>query len=178
MALQALSRTDADPAIIRHIASRTGTSTAALQRHKDHLPEQLSKTHEAKELVRSGSLMADVAMAHDRSERLYCSAEEILERALESQDLKTALQAVRCAVDVMGEARNYLQLRGQLTGELKEDGVTPVTVIIGMPQGSTPPPISVGGQFGFSSRVTAVDAQSPEQPTEIAPGAVVVDVRR
>jgi len=44
----------------------------------------------------------------------------ILERALEAVDLKTALNAIRAAVDVMGEARQYLELRGELTGELPD----------------------------------------------------------
>jgi hypothetical protein len=79
---------------------------------------ELAKTHEAQELARAGGLMAGVQTAHDRSERLYHSAEEILSRALAARDLRTALQAIRAAVDVMAEARGYLELQGQITGEL------------------------------------------------------------
>ena len=35
-----------------------------------------------------------------------------------SEDLKTALNAIRAAVDVMAEERQYMELRGELTGEL------------------------------------------------------------
>ena len=40
-------------------------------------------------------------------------------RALENGDSRTALQSIRAAVDVMGEARGYLQLQGEITGELE-----------------------------------------------------------
>jgi hypothetical protein len=159
----------------RHIAARTGTSTGALQRHKDHLPKQLAKTHEAQELVRAGSLMADVAMGHDRSERLYCAAEDILTRAQEAKDLKTALQAIRCAVDVMGEARNYLELKGQITGELRGDSGSPVTVVIAMPCAQMPAPEGFGRQFDHGSNATVDVTLQSEQ---LAPGAVEVYVRR
>ena len=34
------------------------------------------------------------------------------------KDLKTAIQSIRAAVDVMGAARAYLELRGTLSGEI------------------------------------------------------------
>jgi hypothetical protein len=52
----------------------------------------------------------EVRTAKGRGERLYKAAEDILERALDTKDLKTALAAIRGAVDVMGEARAYLQV--------------------------------------------------------------------
>jgi len=104
---------------LRDIARRTGTTASSLQRHKaEHLARHLVKAHEAREVARADSLLADVRNAEDRAERLYGAAEGILERALEAEDLKTALNAIRAAVDVMGEARQYLELRGELTGEL------------------------------------------------------------
>jgi hypothetical protein len=103
----------------RRIATQWGsTSEASLRRHKDHLAKSLVKGHEAQEVIRAGSLLADVRTGEGRAERLYAAAEAILERALEAEDLKTALNAVRTAVDVMGEARGYMELRGELTGEL------------------------------------------------------------
>jgi hypothetical protein len=36
---------------------------------------------------------------------LYSQAEEILAGALQDKDRRTALQAIRTAIDVMGEAR-------------------------------------------------------------------------
>ena len=72
----------------------------------------------AQKLVRAGSLLADVRTTEGRSERLYSAAEGILERAIEAADLKTAVNAIRAAADVMGEPREYKKLRGELTGEL------------------------------------------------------------
>ena len=51
------------------------------------------------------------------SERRNNAAEAILGRALAAKDLRTALQAIRAAADVMAEGRQYLELRGDLTGE-------------------------------------------------------------
>jgi hypothetical protein len=104
----------------RRIAAQFGgTSEASLRRHKaEHLQKTLLKAKEAQEVIRAGSLLADVRTGEGRAERLYAAAEGILKRALESEDLKTALTAIRASVDVMGEARGYMQLRGELTGEL------------------------------------------------------------
>jgi hypothetical protein len=107
---------------LRHTASQFGTSTGALQRHRTHIHRDLVEAHETasrvEQFARADSLLADVRNAEDRAERLYGAAEGILERALEAEDLKTALNAIRAGVDVMAEARQYLELRGELTGEL------------------------------------------------------------
>ena len=104
---------------LRDIAKRTGTTASSLQRHKaEHLARSLVKAHEAREVARADSLLDDVRTGEGRAERLYAAAEGILDRALEAEDLKTALTAIRAAVDVMGEARGYMELRGELTGEL------------------------------------------------------------
>ena len=94
--------------------------------------EAPGEAHEAREVARADSLLADVRNAEDRAERLYGAAEGILERALEAEDLKTALNAIRAAVDVMGEARQYLELRGELTGELQNaaDAAANVPMIV------------------------------------------------
>ena len=90
--------------------------------------------------------MEGVQTAHGRSERLYASAEDILERAMEAQDLRTALQAIRAAVDVMGEARGYLELQGEITGELESrevmvvvNGNVNVSQPVHRPATETPP---------------------------------------
>jgi len=43
-------------------------------------------------------------------------------KVLEAKDLKTALVAIRAATGVMGEARQYMELRGELSGELGTPG--------------------------------------------------------
>jgi hypothetical protein len=70
-------------------------------------------------------MIDDVRDAEGRGERLYEAAEQIFRRALESQDLKTALQAIRACVEVMAEAGGYMELRGQLTGELDQRSERP-----------------------------------------------------
>ena len=64
-------------------------------------------------------MLEDVRNAEGRAERLYKAAEAILARALDVKDLRTALQAIRAAADVMAEGRQYLELRGDLTGEFE-----------------------------------------------------------
>src|SRR5579872_2042152 len=103
----------------RNIAVRFDTSTSALQRHRaDHIPASLVQSQAAKEIGRADTLLDDVRSGGDRAERLYQHAESILERAMESKDLKTALAAISGAVNVMREGRAYLELRGEITGEL------------------------------------------------------------
>jgi hypothetical protein len=53
------------------------------------------KVHAGQQLARSERLIDDVRDGEDRVERLYAAAEGILVRALEAEDLKTALQAIR-----------------------------------------------------------------------------------
>jgi hypothetical protein len=105
----------------RHIATRFDTSTGALQRHRaDHLPVSLTKAHEVRQIARADALIDEVRSGGDRADRLYGHAETILERALESKDLKTALNAIGAGVNVLREARSYLELKGEITGELKQ----------------------------------------------------------
>jgi hypothetical protein len=105
----------------RNIAARFGTSTSALVRHRaDHLSTSLMKAHDAAEVTRADTLLADVRNGEGRAERLYGAAEAILGRALKAKDFKTALNAIRAAVGVMAEGRQYLELRGDLTGEMGE----------------------------------------------------------
>ena len=114
---------------LRDIARRTGTTASSLQRHKaEHLTRSLVKAHEAREVARADSLLDDVRTAVGRAERLYGVAEDILDKALEAEDLKTALNAIRAAVDVMAEARQYMELRGELTGELPNVAGGPANV--------------------------------------------------
>jgi hypothetical protein len=120
---------------LRRTASQFGTSTGSLQRHRAHIHRDLVEAHQSasrvEQFARADFLLADVRNAEDRAERLYGAAEGILERALEAEDLKTALNAIRAAVDVMAEARQYLELRGELTGELPHaaDSTGNVTLI-------------------------------------------------
>ena len=106
---------------LRTIADRWSVSKTSLLRHKTHLPAALMKSKRAQEEALGDKLLDRVQAAEGRSERLYAAAEQILQRALEEDSPRTALQAIKAAVDVMGEARQYLQLRGELTGELRDE---------------------------------------------------------
>ena len=117
----------------RSIAARFGTSTTSLHRHRvDHLAAEIARAHEAQTVARADSLLDEVRTGGDRAERLYAAAEGILVRALEVKDLKTALQAIRAAVDVMREGRSYLELRGEITGELGQPRARGPTTTLSM----------------------------------------------
>lgn len=89
----------------RHIADRTGTSTTALQRHKnEHIPTSLAKAKEAEDVAQADDLLGQLV-------DLQAKALAILERAEEGDDLRTALMAVR-------EARATMELVAKITGEL------------------------------------------------------------
>jgi hypothetical protein len=103
----------------RSIAARYGTSTTSLHRHRvDHLAAGIARAHEAHTVARADNLLEEVRRGADRTERLYGAIEVILQRALKAGDLKTALQAIKTGADVMREERGYLELRGEITGEL------------------------------------------------------------
>lgn len=117
--------------------------------------------------------------AHDRSERLYRVAEDILTRAREAKDLRTALQAIRCAVDVLGEARGYLELQGQITVELKADANgDAVSITINLPDSPSPPSMIAGQRAAAQPVLEASGTDETGQPIGRAPDAVEVDIRR
>jgi hypothetical protein len=80
-------------------------------------------------LARTGTLLEDVRAGERRTESLYEAAQGILKNALEDEDPRVAIQAIRAASALMGEARGYLELRGTLTNELGRDR-TPSAVSI------------------------------------------------
>jgi hypothetical protein len=96
----------------RHIAARYGTSTGALQRHKEHLPVALTQAQEAEAVAQGDDLLAQVRT-------LQAKAERILSQADAEGKLTVALQAVR-------EARGCVELLGKLMGAL--EGRTTVNV--------------------------------------------------
>ena len=89
----------------RHIASRTGTSTASLQRHKkDHIPLSLRKAHDAVEIAQADTLL-------DQIRELQTRAMRILAKAEEAGDLRTALAGI-------AQARGLLELQARVTHEI------------------------------------------------------------
>jgi hypothetical protein len=106
---------------LRDIAGRYGTTKTVVARHRTHIAATIARHTQARDLARTGTLLDDVRTGEGRAERLYGQAEEILAGALKDKDRRTALQAIRAAVDVMSQARGYLELRGELTNELGRD---------------------------------------------------------
>ena len=102
-------REDIDEALIsgepfRHIASRTGTSTGALQRHKsEHLSATLAQAKDAAELIHADNLASKARL-------LWLRALGIADRAQRRDDPRTELMA-------LAQARGVLELLAKVTPE-------------------------------------------------------------
>ncbi len=91
----------------RSLASLYDVSEAAVRRHKaNHLPAKLVMAQAAEEVAQADTLLEQV---RDLQER----ALDILDKAEEAGELRTALSAIR-------EARGNLELLAKLLGELDE----------------------------------------------------------
>jgi hypothetical protein len=96
-------------------AKRFGLSESAVYRHKvEHLPAHLLKAREVEEVAQADDLLEQVR-------HLQAHALDILERAEEAGDLRTALAAI-------SQARGNLELLGKLAGELDERPVINLNV--------------------------------------------------
>jgi hypothetical protein len=101
---------------LRGIARTHRLSEDAVFRHKTaHLPAALSKAQEVEEVARADNLL-------DRVENLQARTLAILETAEETDELRTALGAIR-------EARSNVELLAKLLGELDERPVANVVLI-------------------------------------------------
>ncbi len=102
----------------RTIADQFGVSKTALLRHyDDHLPSSLVKAQQATEAAQADALLAQVVDLRDK-------ALGVLEQAEASEDLRTAVSAIR-------EARGCVELLGKLAGQLKD---SPTINVILMPE--------------------------------------------
>ncbi len=89
----------------RIIASRFGTSSTSLQRHKaEHLPSHVAKAQDAREVADADDLLAQIKALRNR-------AISILQKAEASGDFRTALQGIR-------EARNCVETLLEIEGKL------------------------------------------------------------
>ncbi len=113
----------------RAIARQYRVTHDALDRHKaNHLTKALTAAA-SRRAEEGDSLVERIHRAHERSESLYSAAEGILRMALESADSKTALKSISAAVAVLGEARQWAELHGTLSGELSRGQDSgPVTI--------------------------------------------------
>ena len=108
--------------------------------------------------MRTSALLDDVRAGERRAEQLYEKAEEILTSAIQNNDGRTALHAIRTAINVMGEARGYLELRGELTNELGRDR-TPASMAIQI----VCPAVTCGDQI---PRITFAQQAAIDAPEE------------
>jgi hypothetical protein len=91
----------------RHIASRYGVSTTALQRHsREHIPLLLLQASQAQKIAEADDLLASV-------KALYQEARGVLETAKGQEDYRLVLSAI-------DRAGKQLELLGRLRGELQE----------------------------------------------------------
>ena len=93
---------------LRDIARRTGTTASSLQRHKaEHLARSLVKAHEAREVARADSLLAQVLRQEARYDELDEDAKAIQESALEENDRRAALDAISVRGTLAHRRRPY-----------------------------------------------------------------------
>lgn len=102
---------------LRAIARQYGPSRAAITRHRTHIAGQISDATKVRELVRKNSLLDDIRIGEDRVETLFQQAQKILAAAVKDDDGRSAAPALRAAVAVLAEARNFMTLRAELAGE-------------------------------------------------------------
>jgi transposase-like protein len=104
-----------DGAPYRSVAKRFGLSESAVYRHKtEHLPAHLLKAKDAEEAARADDLLEQVR-------NLQTHALDVLERAEEAGDLRTALAAI-------SQAQGNLELLGKLACDLDERPVVNLNV--------------------------------------------------
>jgi transposase-like protein len=100
----------------RSVAKRFGLSESAVYRHKsEHLPAHLLKAKDAEEVARASDLLEQVRY-------LQAHALDILDRAENAGDLRTALAAI-------SQARGNLELLGKLAGELSDSPQVNILVL-------------------------------------------------
>jgi len=100
---------------IAKIAEQYNVNYHALYRHKaNHLPAEMVKAQEAREVANADTLLGQVGELRDK-------ALSILDKAEQAGDLRTALQGVR-------EAKGCLELLAKLQGELAQEGTVNVMI--------------------------------------------------
>ncbi len=100
----------------RGIAKRIGLDDAAVFRHRNaHLPAEVAKAHEAREVARADDLLAQVRGLHDR-------ALALLDRAERDGKTRDALLAIR-------EAASTLRLQGEVLGQIQSAAQVNVAIV-------------------------------------------------
>ncbi len=139
-------RAEVDAALIRgdgsnrRIASQLGVSEAAVRRHRaSHLPQALVKSEAAQQLADSDSLVLEAKQVQGRAAALLTRAEEILEKAVQANDPRLALTAIKSAAPVLRELKGHIALRAELVGAFKEQHQQSAQILV-----LVPPPVPAG----------------------------------
>src|SRR6266511_3421379 len=92
---------------IRGIAALFRVSPDAVQRHKEHIPQELKLAADAQRVASADGLLAEV-------NKLRLKAYGLLQKAEQAGDYRTAISGVK-------EARGCLELLGKLMGQLNDN---------------------------------------------------------
>jgi hypothetical protein len=111
---------------LRQLARQYETDKSALHRHKAHVSGAIVEARAAELVTNAGSLLDQVREQIERCHRLTLNAEMILASA--GKDAKLALKAAEVTCKPMRELRGYLELMGELTGEISRRGATAVAI--------------------------------------------------
>ena len=110
-----INRQLVDQIPLDRLSKAYGVTTAALQRHKKHIPQQLVKAQDAKEVAAADSLMGRVT-------ELDRKAQDVYVRAIKAENLNAAIASVR-------ELRGILELYAKITGELQAQTVNNIVIM-------------------------------------------------
>lgn len=101
---------------LREIAEKYGLALTSIHRHKQHIPAQLSISHEAQKVARADGVMARIMELDQRADTIY-------KEAMKEDDPGLALKALK-------EMRETTSLIAKITGEIQAKTVTNNTLII------------------------------------------------
>ena len=100
----------------RAITRQYDLSKDAVRRHRQHIPQLLSKASQAMEVAQADDLL-------DQVRDLQRRALGILDKAEAADELRTALAAI-------AQAGGNLELLGKLAGELQQEGATNIQIAL------------------------------------------------
>jgi hypothetical protein len=99
----------------RIIAKHFETSWQAVRRHRDHLPDQVAKAHDAKEVARADDLLASITALRQRLQTALDDAETARDVASVARELR---ETFRLMLELEGRLRRGAQVNvGVASGE-------------------------------------------------------------
>jgi hypothetical protein len=99
------------------IAKHFETSWQAVRRHKDHLPDQVVKAHDAKEVARADDLLASITALRERLQTALDHAETARDVASVARELR---ETFRLMLELEGRLRRGTQVNVGVLGAVEE----------------------------------------------------------